>query len=634
MREALHRAGAEHLLLAGYMRILSAEFLDAWPGRILNVHPSLLPDFPGLDAPARQWEAGVTVAGATVHVVDDGVDSGPILLQGRIEVRGDEGPDGLAMRILTEVEHRIYPRAVRLLVGELLEQASDPGHVRRALISVSDKAGVAELGRRLAACGVELIASGGTAATLADAGVPVTPVEAVTGAPEVLGGRVKTLHPAIHAGILADRRHPDHLADLDRNGHAPIDLVVCNLYPFEATLADDADRERLVEEIDIGGPTMLRAAAKNADGGVSVVVDPTDHARVLSWVETEGRIPQAVRRDLAATAFARVAAYDQAIAMWSQDGAAVDPGLPRFTASTPLRYGENPHQGAQLLIEEGGRGVAAGILLQGKELSFNNLLDLDAAYRAAHGDGPHRCAVVKHTNTCGLAEAETQAEAFTAALSGDPMAAFGGVLGFNSALEGATAAVIKESGLFVECIAAPAHTSEAIALLAGRTNLRLLAVPPGDPSPRRTFHTIGGGILVQEADPGPGPASEWRTVSRRPAAPEMLAEMSFAMRAVALLKSNAVCVTSGRTLRGAGAGLMSRVDATRLALEKAGPAANGAVLASDGFFPFDDSVRAAAAAGIAAVVQPGGSKRDDEVVAACDELGLVMVFTGRRHFRH
>lgn len=634
MLEVLHEAGAEHLLLAGYMRILGAGFLEAWPGRILNIHPSLLPEFPGLDAPARQWEAGVTVAGATVHLVDGGVDSGPILLQGRIEVRGDEGPHGLAHRILTEVEHRIYPRAVRLLVDELCDEAPDPGNVRRALISVSDKAGVAEMGRRLVACGVELIASGGTAATLADAGVPVTPVESITGAPEVLGGRVKTLHPAIHAGILADRRRPDHLADLDRHGHLPIDLVVCNLYPFEAALAGGAARDRLVEEIDIGGPTMLRAAAKNADGGVAVVVDHADHARVLSWVEAAGRIPQAVRRDLAATAFARVAAYDRAIAMWSQEGAEVDPGLPHFVAGAPLRYGENPHQRAELLVEDGGRGVAAGTLLQGKALSFNNLLDLDAAYRAAHGEGGHRCAVVKHTNTCGLAEAEMQADAFTAALSGDPMAAFGGVIGFNSALEGATAAAIKESGLFVECIAAPAFTAEAIAMLAGRTNLRLLEVPPGDPSPGRTFHTIGGGLLVQEADPGPAPTTEWKTVTRRPADPEMLAEMSFAMRAVALLKSNAVCVTSGRTLRGAGAGLMSRVDATRLALEKAGPAARGAVLASDGFFPFDDSVRVAAVAGIAAVVQPGGSKRDDEVVAACDELGLVMVLTGRRHFRH
>ena len=617
--ETLGEAGAEHLLLAGYMRILSPRFLEQFGGTILNIHPSLLPDFPGLEAPARQWESGVAVAGATVHFVDEGVDSGPILLQGSIPVRGDEGPDGLADRIRTEVEHRIYPEALRLLIDRLRQQPT----VTRALLSVSDKTGIADLARRLAALDIALIASGGTAAALAEAGIGITRVEETTGAREVLGGRVKTLHPAIHAGILADRRSPAHMTELAESGYAPIDLVVCNLYPFERTLASGAARHTIVENIDIGGPTLVRAAAKNADGGVTVVVDPGDYPEVAAALEAGGAVPLALRRRLAAKAFDLVAGYDAAIAAWAS-------GRP----PQALRYGENPHQPAHLERDATGRGVAAGRLLQGKELSYNNLLDLDAAYRAAYGPGLHRCALVKHTNPCGLAEAVTQAEAFRRALSGDPVAAFGGVLGFSAVLEEATAAAIIESGLFVECIAAPGFDPPSRQLLGSRRNLRLLAVPAGDPSPERMVHTVGGGRLVQDPDPGPDDPATWRVVTRLPLADDRGEEARFAMHAVALLKSNAVCVTSDRTLRGAGAGVMSRIDACRLALEKAAGAARGAILASDGFFPFDDCVRLAAAAGVAVVVQPGGSRRDQEVIDACDELGLVMLFTGRRHFRH
>src|SRR3990172_3424727 len=304
MLAALSEARVGHLLLAGYMRILSRGFLGRFGGTILNIHPSLLPEFAGLDAPARQWEAGVRVAGATVHFVDEGVDSGPILVQGRIEVRGDEGPNGLAHRILTEVEHRIYPRALRLLVDQLAAEeggTAAPGTVRRTLISVHDKTGVVEVGRRVAKADVTIIASGGTAATLEEAGIPVIRVEAETGSPQILGGRGKTLHPAGHAGILADRRPPDHLRQLAEHGHVPIDLVVCSLYPFEQVVAAGAGRDEAIENIDIGGPTLVRAAAKNADGGVSVAVDPADYERVLGHIEATGAIPASVRRDLAAT---------------------------------------------------------------------------------------------------------------------------------------------------------------------------------------------------------------------------------------------------------------------------------------------------------------------------------------------
>jgi phosphoribosylaminoimidazolecarboxamide formyltransferase/IMP cyclohydrolase len=620
--ETVAAAGAEHLLLAGYMRILSPWFLERFQGTILNIHPSLLPDFPGLDAPARQWEAGVEVAGATVHFVDEDVDSGPILLQGSLEVRGDEGPDGLADRILTEVEHRIYPQAVRMLVDRLRDPAP---RMARALFSVSDKTGIAEFARRLAKLDVALLASGGTAAALEEAGLGVTRVEEVTGAAEVLGGRVKTLHPAIHAGILADRGKPEHMRELSESGYAPIDLVVCNLYPFERTLASGASRDAVVEDIDIGGPTLVRAAAKNADGGVTVVVDPADYDDVAEAIDTFGLVPIDMRRRLAAKAFALIAEYDAAISAWAAG-----------RASQTLRYGENPHQMAHLEPDGTGKGVAAGTLLQGKELSYNNLLDLDAAYRAASlpGEGRNRCAVVKHTNPCGLAEADSQTEAFRRALSGDPIAAFGGVLGFDRPLEEPTARAIVDSGLFVECIAAPGFDVAARELLGGRKNLRLLSVPPGDPSPGRLVHAVGGGMLVQDADPGPADRATWEVMTQASVADDQWGELEFAMWAVAVLKSNAVCVTSDRTLRGAGAGLMSRIDACRLALEKAAAGARGAVLASDGFFPFDDCVRLAAEAGVTAVIQPGGSRRDQEVIDACDELGLAMVFTGRRHFRH
>lgn len=627
----------EHVLLAGYMRILSPWFLDRFQGNILNVHPSLLPGFPGLRAQERQWDAGVAVAGATVHYVTERVDSGPILVQGSIAVRGHEGPGGLAERILSEVEHVIYPRALRLLVDQLdqeREMKAAPGTVTRALISVSDKSGLAELGRRLAKAEVMILASGGTAATLADAGVAVTPVDTVTGSPELLGGRVKTLHPAVHAGILADRRREDDMEELREHGHDPIDLVVCNLYRFREALETGARHEELVEAIDIGGATLIRAAAKNADGGVSVVTDPTDYERVLSWIESHRSVPLAVRRDLAGKAFGLIAAYDSVIADWAGSGLPDPAGLDLFTPSQDLRYGENPHQQAALLVDGSGVGVAAGVLLQGKELSYNNLLDLDSAYRVAHGPGLHRCAVVKHTNPCGLAEAATQPKAFARALSGDPTAAFGSIIGFNQPLQLSTAEAVLASKLFVECIAAPGFSEGAKSALAARRNLRLVAVPAGDPAPTSHFHRIGGGLLVQDPDLGPTDTAQWEVVTEQALPPDMKEEMAFAMRAVACLKSNAVCVTSERTLRGAGAGLMSRIDACRLALEKAGDAAHGAVLASDGFFPFDDCVRLAATAGVSVIVQPGGSRRDSEVISACDARGLVMVFTGRRHFRH
>lgn len=517
---------------------------------------------------------------------------------------------------------------------------STRGEIRRALLSVHDKTGLVELARGLHGREVQLLASGGTARALAAAGIPVTPVEEFTREREVLDGRVKTLHPRIHAGILADRRVAEHMRELNQHGWWPIDLVVCNLYPFRETLAAGAAREDLVASIDVGGPTMIRAAAKNADGGVTVLTDPADYAGIVELLRDEGGVPQPTRRRLAAKAFRLTATYDAAVAGWAEgalEGAAPaepDP-LAGFAPGLPLRYGENPHQRGWLMKEAAARGgVAQGRLLAGKELSYNNYLDLDAAWRAVGGLAGPAVAVVKHGNPCGLAEAGTQAEAFRRAYAGDPLSAFGGVLGFSTPLEAETVAAIQGAKLFVECIAAPGFSDEARELLAKRTQLRLLEVPPGEARPPRILQRIGGGLLVQDSDPGPDAPAAWQVAGATRPGPGMLEELLFAMRAAMHLKSNAIALTRDRALVGMGAGQTSRVDAARQAIEKAGERARGAVMASDAFFPFDDCVKLAAAAGVTAIAQPGGSKNDAAVVAAADAAGLVMVFTGRRHFRH
>jgi len=516
------------------------------------------------------------------------------------------------------------------------------GKVRRALISVFDKTGLIDFGKALAAADVEILASGGTARTLEEAGLSVMRVSTFTGAKEIMGGRVKTLHPKIHAGILADRRKEEHLAALAENGYELIDLVVCNLYPFREVLASGATREKLIENIDVGGPTMIRAAAKNADGGVTVLTDPADYAAVIEQIQSTGTVTEKMRRLFAVKAFQLTAAYDTAIANWgetqfadSKDAAPLPARLEGFVRSEELRYGENPHQRGFLYLCEGeDRGVARGELLAGKSLSYNNFIDMDGAYRTVSGLGTPGCAIIKHTNPCGLAEGASQLEAFEHALAGDPVSAFGSVIGFNTPLEAHTVAKIKETKLFVECIAAPEFTREALEALAKRTNLRLLRVPKGDPMPRWHAHRIGGGMLVEEVDVGPTDPTAWEVVTEKKLETGWLEELAFTMRAVAALKSNAIAITKDRALRGAGTGQMSRVDATEHAIKKAGEHCKGAFLGSDAFFPFDDCVKLAAAAGVVGIAQPGGSKRDEDSIAACNALGLVMVFTNRRHFRH
>ena len=503
-------------------------------------------------------------------------------------------------------------------------------NVRQSLLSVYDKSGLTEFASALAGLGVELIASGGTARVLLDSGLSVQAVSSLTGCPEILGGRVKTLHPAIHGGILS-RRTPGDRDQLGGQGWGEIDLVVVNLYPFEETAAaPDATLEAVIEQIDIGGVALLRAAAKNFCH-VAVICDPADYEPVISEIKTQGEVSVETRRHLAVKAFSHTALYDAAIQSYL---ASRQIPLPETTVLglrkvTDLRYGENPHQQAALYGLSRDAGPLGGELLQGKPLSYNNLLDLDAAWRAVTTFGRPSIVIVKHLSPCGIASADTLAQAFPLALAGDPVSAFGSVISANRTFDGATARVIGD--LFVEAVAAPAFTDEAREVLSARKGCRLLALGPS-PSDTVEVRSIRGGLLIQELDQGD--QAEWRVVTHRGATEAEMITLRFAWRAVAHVKSNAILLAQHEAAVGIGGGLPSRLDAVRQALAKAGNRAQGAVLASDAFFPFPDGVEAAAQAGVTAIVQPGGSVRDQDVITTANRLGLAMYLTGARHFRH
>jgi len=502
--------------------------------------------------------------------------------------------------------------------------------IRRAIISVYDKTGLVDLARTLVQHNVEIVASGGTARALREAGLSVQPVSDLTGSPEILGGRVKTLHPAVHGGILSRRTSADE-GQLSGLGWGEIDLVVVNLYSFERTAANRAaSHEDVIEQIDIGGVALLRAAAKNF-AHVTVVCDPADYVPVLAEIESHGAISPEMRQRLAVKAFARTATYDAAIWRYlSSNGDLLpDPLVLGLRKLADLRYGENPHQRAALYAPPGVEGPLGGELLQGKPLSYNNLLDLDAARRAAESFERPTVVIVKHLSPCGIASADSLAQAFPLALAGDPVSAFGSVIAANRPFDGATAGALGD--LFVEAIAAPAFTDEARELLSARTRCRLVALNRAliDAVEMRG---IRGGLLIQECDPGD--QADWQEVTQRVPTEGEIASLDFAWRAVAHVKSNAILLAQGEAAVGIGGGLPSRVDAVRLAVAKAGERAHGAVLASDAFFPFPDGVELAAQAGVTAIVQPGGSVRDRQVIEAADRLGLAMCFTGVRHFRH
>ena len=505
----------------------------------------------------------------------------------------------------------------------------------RAIISVSDKTDIIPFARGLAALGIELFSTGGTLQALAQANIAARTITDLTGFPEMLGGRVKTLHPAVHGGILYRRDQPADVAEITQQGIEPIDMVVVNLYPFRETIVDpDVDLNTALEQIDIGGPTLLRAAAKNFPH-VLVVVDPGDYICVLHALE-HGVVDGILRRNLAAKAFAHTAAYDSVIAAYLT-GEQFPGTLPlAFHKVQDLRYGENPHQAAAFYRSDGNlRGtIAAARQVQGKELSFNNLLDADAALHIIQSFAEPTVTILKHSNPCGLASHEDLVAAHSAARSGDPVSAFGGIVGINRLVDGRLAAAMQK--YFYEVIIAPSFDDEAKAIFGQKANLRLLEVELTAPQTQIwDYRGVSGGLLVQDVDRllADDPAS-WQVVSQRQPTSQQLKALHFAWRACAFVKSNAIVIAQDQMLIGMGAGQPSRVDSVLIATRKAGARAQGSVLASDAFFPKPDGVEAAAAAGVAAIVQPGGSQADADVIATADRLGLVLAFTGRRHFRH
>jgi phosphoribosylaminoimidazolecarboxamide formyltransferase/IMP cyclohydrolase len=678
---ALEAAAPDAVVLAGYLRIVGPRVLGVFGGRILNTHPSLLPAFPGAHAVRDALAAGVAVSGVTVHLVDETLDGGPIVAQEAVRVLPDDDEAALHERIKA-VEHRLLPRAVALLLAGALSVESGGRRARidlaaadertpvprRALLSVSDKTGLAALGAGLARLGFELVSTGGTARALRDAGLDVTDVASVTGFPEMLDGRVKTLHPNVHAGILADRRSAEHRRQLVAAAVAPFELVVVNLYPFaEAVERPGISFDELVEEIDIGGPSLVRAAAKN-HANVAVVTSPARYTAVLTALEGEGSVPAGLRAALAVEAFRHTAAYDARIAAelpCAMDAAGValpdEPGLPRSSDVYPptltiglekvgtLRYGENPHQLAALYRRPGARPADGPFAtgeppLQGKALSYNNVLDASAAAaigRSLRGPG---CVVVKHTNPCGAAERATLLEAWHAALAGDPVSAFGGVVALTRTVDGPVAAAL--TGIFLEVVVAPGFDDAALEILAAKPNLRLVVdpmlasdEPPLESDRTGATRTAGGAVLVSTPDTLPDDPAEWvQPTSRAPTDAERR-DLDLAWRLVRATTSNAIVIVRDGMEIGLGSGQTSRVDAARQAVAKAraiqgDEALRGASAASDAFFPFPDAVEALLEAGVTAIVQPGGSVRDAEVLAVAERAGATMLVTARRHFRH
>jgi phosphoribosylaminoimidazolecarboxamide formyltransferase/IMP cyclohydrolase len=679
--ETLAAARIDLVALAGYLRIVGPRAIAAVGGRILNTHPSLLPAFPGAHAVLDALAHGVGVTGCTVHLVDATLDGGPIVAQEAVPILAGDDEASLHDRIRA-VEHRLLPRAVaHLAAGALrvegrhvtLDAALADDAVpqpRRALLSVSDKSGLAELGRGLVALGFELVSTGGTARALRDAGLPVTDVAAVTGFPEMLDGRVKTLHPRVHAGILADRRLAAHRQALVAASIAPFEVVVVNLYPFAAA----AERpgitlDALVEEIDIGGPSMVRAAAKN-HASVAIVTSPDRYPEILeALVANDGApIPEGLRAALAVEAFRHTAAYDARIAAelpvrmaaagaelpdWPGLPGASDPYPPTLTVGlekvATLRYGENPHQPAAGYRRPGPDAEAGPFStgappLQGKALSHNNVLDAAAAAALARQLRGPACVIVKHTNPCGAAERSTQLAAWEAALAGDPVAAFGGVVALTREVDRAVAE--RLAAIFLEVVVAPGFGAAAREILAAKPNLRLLLddslgtdLPPFAPSPRAGLRSAGGAVLVTAPDVLPDDPASWTVATAREPTPRERDDLDLAWRLARGTSSNAIVLVKDGALIGLGSGQVSRVDAASQAVEKArrfvgDEALRGAACASDAFFPFPDAVEVCLEAGVSAFVQPGGSVRDADCVAAAEAADATMLLTRVRHFRH
>jgi len=679
--ESLAAVGPELIVLAGYMRVLGPGALGVVKCPVINLHPALLPSFPGAHAVRDALEARVKVTGVTVHFVDGSLDAGPIILQDSVPILPGDTEETLFGRIHA-AEHMLLPRAVGLAVAGALSIGPDGRTVvidaataaermpvpKRALLSVSDKTGLAEFGAGLVRLGFELVSTGGTARALRGAGLPVTDVAAVTGFPEMLDGRVKTLHPRVHGGILADRRLASHREQLMAAAIDPFELVVVNLYPFAAAAdTPGITFDALVEEIDIGGPSMVRAAAKN-HASVAIVTSPARYAAVLAELEMTGGVGEGLRSALAVEAFRHTGAYDARIAAELPRRMAAagvllpdEPGLPGSADPYPptlvvglekvetLRYGENPHQQAARYRRPGvgkwaGPFALGGTILQGKALSYNNVLDASGADAIARQLRGPACVVVKHTNPCGAAERATLVEAWQAALAGDPASAYGGVVALTREVDAATAEGL--ASIFLEVIVAPSYSAEALAILARKTNLRVLedpilgsteSAPP--PDPLGSIRVAGGGVLVTAADTLPDDPATWRLATTRAPSDQERRDLDLAWRLCRGVVSNAIVLVKDGMEIGLGSGQTSRVDAARQAVAKAiafhgADALRGAACGSDAFYPFADAVQVCLDAGVTSFAQPGGSIHDAEVVEVAERAGASMLITGVRHFRH
>jgi phosphoribosylaminoimidazolecarboxamide formyltransferase/IMP cyclohydrolase len=682
--EALSATKPDVIVLAGFMRVLGPRALAAFGGRIINTHPALAPAFPGAHAVRDALEVGAKVTGVTVHLVDAELDDGPILAQEAVTILADDDEASLHARIKA-VEHRLLPRAVALVLAGAVMAGTDDRRLvidpaaadaslplpRRALLSVSDKTGLLPFAEGLVRLGFELVSTGGTARALRDGGVPVTDVAAVTGFPEMLDGRVKTLHPRIHAGLLADRRKAAHRKALIGAWIEPFELVVVNLYPFAAAASRPGiGYEELVEEIDIGGPSMVRAAAKN-HANVAIVTSPARYPEILEALKRGSEVPAGVRAALAAESFAHTAAYDARIAAelpGRMVAAGLElpewPGLPGASDPYPatlaiglekvetLRYGENPHQSAARYRSPGSSGAEGPFAtgeppLRGKALSYNNVLDAAAAAAIARTFRGPGCVIVKHTNPCGAAERADLLGAWEAALAADPVSAFGGIVAVNGPVDADLAR--RLTSIFLEVVVAPAFEPEALEIFGTKPNLRLVADPgmaaAGDPpllpppSQTGSIRTAGGAVLVAQADALPDDPRTWQRVTKRGPTTAEAADLDLAWRLVRGVTSNAIVLVKDRALIGIGSGQTSRVDAAAQAVAKArhfgsAGALEGAACASDAFYPFPDAVETCLEAGVTAFVQPGGSVRDQEILATVDAAGATMLLTGTRHFRH
>ncbi len=659
---ALQAADVDVVVLAGFLRILGPNTLRAFHGRIVNVHPSLLPSFPGLHAIDDALAARVAVTGVTVHLVDDTLDGGPIVAQEAVPVLPSDDRASLGVRIQA-MEHRLLPRVVAMAAAGALG-IDEAGHLtfdrtrsaripvpRRALLSMSDKDGLVDFARGLDELGFELVSTGGTAAAMREAGLTVTDVSAVTGSPEMLDGRVKTLHPRIHGGVLADVRKVSHRGALAHADIDPFQVVAVNLYRFaDAATRPGIDIDELIEEIDIGGPTLVRAAAKN-HANVAILTDRRQYSGVLAELRTTGTVSGGTRRELALAAFRLTAEYDAMITAeltrrFGPGGGAE--AADRFPArlelalerAAMLRYGENPHQSAALYVVPHADAMSGPLALgaaplQGKPLSYNNLLDAAAAAGLARDLRGAAVVIVKHGNPCGAAEAADRVAAWEGALSGDPVSAFGGVVAVKGVVDRALAE--RLASIFLEVVVACAFDTDAQAILARKVDLRLLEDPGivGMPTASVELRSAGGAVLATDADVSIDQPRTWTSIGARPATDAEMADLDLAWRVCRHVRSNAIVLVKQGVVVGVGAGQMSRVDSARLAVGKAGPdRARGAVCASDAFFPFPDALETCTAAGVTAFAHPGGSRRDAEVTAAADSAGAAVLLTGVRHFRH